>query len=215
MDTSGHFYPRHDTARMEQDVQPQAEGPGSPPREQDQPPPEAEPHNIRELQLAAQLGQNLASTALFIPGTSGELSLGAGSDPSLRTILPHPPTDPDEAAHQHVPGSGPDGTDQVHHYVEAPHPDQMSLEMPMHLEHHHAAVHFSPGEIPPRKRSKVSRACDECRRKKVKCDAQVDVGDAVCSGCRRANIPCLFSRVPQKRGPSKGYVAGYGDELLL
>ena len=58
--------------------------------------------------------------------------------------------------------------------------------------------------IPPRKRSKVSRACDECRRKKIKCDAVSETGDQSCSNCRRSSTTCLFSRVPQKRGPSKG-----------
>jgi hypothetical protein len=61
-----------------------------------------------------------------------------------------------------------------------------------------------PDTTPPRKRSKVSRACDECRRKKIKCDAQSEASEQPCSNCRRSNVQCLFSRVPQKRGPSKG-----------
>jgi len=73
-----------------------------------------------------------------------------------------------------------------------------------------------------RKRSKVSRACDECRRKKVslnflsvlqdyqnspnqvRCDATSETGVETCSNCRRTNATCEFSRVPMKRGPSKG-----------
>lgn len=59
----------------------------------------------------------------------------------------------------------------------------------------------------PRKRSKVSRACDECRRKKVKCDAAEEGGSGGdCTGCKRVGMLCKFSRVPMKRGPSKGYV---------
>jgi hypothetical protein len=59
----------------------------------------------------------------------------------------------------------------------------------------------------PRKRTKVSRACDECRRKKVKCDASDDPREGVvCSNCKRSGQPCSFKREPQKRGPSKGYV---------
>lgn len=65
----------------------------------------------------------------------------------------------------------------------------------------------------PRKRSKVSRACDECRRKKVKCDASSENGDETCSNCRRANVRCMFSRVPQKRGPSKGYIKELADRI--
>ncbi|KAI0105218.1 hypothetical protein GGR51DRAFT_560429 [Nemania sp. FL0031] len=67
--------------------------------------------------------------------------------------------------------------------------------------------------IPPRKRSKVSRACDECRRKKVKCDAASETGDEPCSNCRRSSIRCLFSRIPQKRGPSKGYIKELADRI--
>lgn len=60
----------------------------------------------------------------------------------------------------------------------------------------------------PTKRTKVSRACDECRRKKIRCDA---VGDenaegTQCTSCKRSSMICQFSRVPMKRGPSKGYV---------
>lgn len=66
---------------------------------------------------------------------------------------------------------------------------------------------------PPRKRSKVSRACDECRRKKIKCDAQADALDQPCSNCRRSSAQCLFSRVPQKRGPSKGYIKELADRI--
>lgn len=67
--------------------------------------------------------------------------------------------------------------------------------------------------IPPRKRSKVSRACDECRRKKVKCDASSETGEEPCSNCKRSLIRCLFSRIPQKRGPSKGYIKELADRI--
>lgn len=66
---------------------------------------------------------------------------------------------------------------------------------------------------PPRKRSKVSRACDECRRKKIKCDASSETGEEICSNCRRSNVRCMFSRVPQKRGPSKGYIKELADRI--
>lgn len=59
--------------------------------------------------------------------------------------------------------------------------------------------------MPPRKRSKASRACDECRKKKIKCDAMEEPRlSEVCSNCRRSGAECEFSRIPQKRGPSKG-----------
>ena len=71
----------------------------------------------------------------------------------------------------------------------------------------------SQDNIPPRKRSKVSRACDECRRKKVKCDASSETGEEPCSNCRRSTMRCLFSRIPQKRGPSKGYIKELADRI--
>ncbi|KAK9456667.1 hypothetical protein V1511DRAFT_456861 [Dipodascopsis uninucleata] len=65
----------------------------------------------------------------------------------------------------------------------------------------------------PRKRSKVSRACDECRRKKIRCDASPDNGPEQCSSCRRVGEKCSFSRIPMKRGPSKGYIKELEDRL--
>ncbi|EFE44689.1 C6 finger domain protein, putative, partial [Trichophyton verrucosum HKI 0517] len=64
-----------------------------------------------------------------------------------------------------------------------------------------------------RKRSKVSRACDECRRKKVRCDATSEAGVETCSNCRRTGATCEFSRVPMKRGPSKGYIKELADRI--
>ena len=65
------------------------------------------------------------------------------------------------------------------------------------------------GRLPPRKRSKVSRACDECRRKKVRCNAVFDMNSnsivKICTNCERNNDSCMFTRVPLKRGPNKGY----------
>jgi len=74
-------------------------------------------------------------------------------------------------------------------------------------------VYSGVDAIPPRKRSKVSRACDECRRKKIKCDAVSETGDQACSNCRRSSADCRFSRVPQKRGPSKGYIKELADRI--
>ncbi len=93
---------------------------------------------------------------------------------------------------------------QAHHYAQG-HPPPAHL--PHHMLEHLPNVHSQypmADTTPPRKRSKVSRACDECRRKKIKCDVQSDTDDQPCSNCRRSNAQCLFSRVPQKRGPSKG-----------
>lgn len=61
------------------------------------------------------------------------------------------------------------------------------------------------------KRSKVSRACDECRRKKIRCDALNE--HETCTNCKRGNYACAFSRQPLKRGPSKGYIKELAERL--
>lgn len=58
-----------------------------------------------------------------------------------------------------------------------------------------------------RKRTKASRACDQCRKKKIKCDYNDLKG--ICQYCQRNNEECSFVRVPLKRGPSKGYNKSY------
>ncbi|TLS23803.1 hypothetical protein PpBr36_08204 [Pyricularia pennisetigena] len=108
-----------------------------------------------------------------------------------------------------------------------PHPHQPHIQSPMHPPyvdgpqqsqmHMPAQMQMYAGSpdngVPPRKRSKVSRACDECRRKKVKCDAISETGETACSNCRRSQIRCDFSRIPQKRGPSKGYIKELADRI--
>ncbi|KID92817.1 C6 finger domain-containing protein [Metarhizium guizhouense ARSEF 977] len=153
------------------------------------------PANLEELQLAAQLGQGLAGTSI-LPATDPNMTV---EDPNMRNIMPHP--DPD----QHHTAS----------YVqEAPPPDPMvQHQMPVAVGPALPPQYAMGDGIPPRKRSKVSRACDECRRKKIKCDAQSDSGETPCSSCARSSIRCLFSRVPQKRGPSKGYIKELADRI--
>ncbi|KAK2592265.1 Glucose-responsive transcription factor [Conoideocrella luteorostrata] len=154
------------------------------------------PSNLEELQLAAQLGQGLAGTHIM-PTTDPNMNT---EDPNLRNIMTHPPSEPD----QH---------NATAYVQEAPTTDHMvQHQMPVPVGP--MPPQYSMGDgIPPRKRSKVSRACDECRRKKIKCDAQSDTGEAPCSSCARSNTQCLFSRVPQKRGPSKGYIKELADRI--
>ncbi|KAF4122706.1 Fungal specific transcription factor domain [Geosmithia morbida] len=156
------------------------------------------PANIEELQLAAQLGQGLTGTPM-IPPSDANMSV---DESSLRNIMPHPDPDQQHQQHQQTPAYGIHDTPTSESIIT--HGLQVAQLPP----------HYSLGDnIPPRKRSKVSRACDECRRKKIKCDAQTDTGDAPCSSCSRSNIRCLFSRVPQKRGPSKGYIKELADRI--
>ena len=69
------------------------------------------------------------------------------------------------------------------------------------------------GQQQQQPRTKVSRACDECRRKKIRCDAVDESGNTPCSSCKRSNLHCAFSRQPLKRGPSKGYIKELAERL--
>ncbi|WPH01064.1 Hypothetical protein R9X50_00389900 [Acrodontium crateriforme] len=64
-----------------------------------------------------------------------------------------------------------------------------------------------------KERSKVSRACDECRRKKIRCDAVDETTTTPCTNCSRTSAKCTFSRQPMKRGPSKGYIKELAERL--
>ncbi|KAH8653747.1 hypothetical protein BX600DRAFT_501295 [Xylariales sp. PMI_506] len=46
------------------------------------------------------------------------------------------------------------------------------------------------------RQSKISRACDSCRQRKVKCD-----GADICANCRVSELNCQYTSVPKKRGP--------------
>lgn len=95
------------------------------------------------------------------------------------------------------------GQTSAHHQFEPEHIAQIQTDGAMDAM---GSQYGTPdGSMAPRKRSKVSRACDECRRKKIRCDASGEPGDDQCSSCKRAMTTCQFSRVPMKRGPSKGY----------
>lgn len=124
---------------------------------------------------------------------------------TLRQIIPHP--EPQQEP-QHNVTSHP--SQAQHAYIRSPHQPVLAPAAPVGG----IQTQYTLGDMtPPRKRSKVSRACDECRRKKVKCDASSETGEETCSNCRRSNVRCMFSRVPQKRGPSKGYIKELADRI--
>src|SRR5579859_6808373 len=45
--------------------------------------------------------------------------------------------------------------------------------------------------------------------RKIRCDATSEANVEQCSSCKRAGVNCSFSRVPMKRGPTKGLEAQY------
>ncbi|KAG2226650.1 hypothetical protein INT45_000997 [Circinella minor] len=61
----------------------------------------------------------------------------------------------------------------------------------------------------PSKRQRVSKACDQCRRKKVKCDGDTPQ----CSNCRSVGLECKYNETNKKRGPPKGYIEAIEGRL--
>ncbi|KAI8974653.1 fungal-specific transcription factor domain-containing protein [Pilobolus umbonatus] len=62
---------------------------------------------------------------------------------------------------------------------------------------------------PTLSRQRVSRACDSCRRKKVKCDGATPV----CTNCKGIGLQCTFNDLTKKRGPPKGYIEAIENRL--
>jgi hypothetical protein len=141
-----------------------------------QPPPLS---NSEELQLTAQLTRGLAP-ARNNTGAAGNI-IGGQEQAASRNMN-----------HQYE-NAGP-------HAIELRSPNDSMDQMNMQF-----STPDRPADL-SKQRTKVSRACDECRRKKIKCDAQGEGPNDVCSNCVRVKTTCLFTRLPMKRGPSKGYV---------
>ncbi|KAL1910647.1 hypothetical protein Sste5344_003544 [Sporothrix stenoceras] len=195
------------------------------------------PVSVEELQLAAQLSQGLAPMMReanarregefhdVSSGVNNDVGSSADAAPGL-----HDGQDDAEAlrvaaaaaaaAADNAYGS-PDVTSAYHHTLQHPadvqghanygDASQGVSHLPASLQMAQIAQQYNVDHIPPRKRSKVSRACDACRRKKIKCDSVSETEQ--CTNCRRARTECLFSRVPQKRGPSKGYIKELADRI--
>lgn len=126
---------------------------------------------------------------------------------TLQQIMPHPEPQHDPQP-QHAPLLPQPQSQQT--YMPSPRQPILAPAVPVdNVQTQYSLLDMTP----PRKRTKVSRACDECRRKKVKCDASSETGDETCSNCRRSSVKCMFSRVPQKRGPSKGYIKELADRI--
>ncbi|ORZ25346.1 fungal-specific transcription factor domain-domain-containing protein [Absidia repens] len=59
------------------------------------------------------------------------------------------------------------------------------------------------------KRQRVSKACEQCRSKKTKCDGD----QPICGICRSQNIDCTYKAITKKRGPPKGYIEAIEGRL--
>ncbi|KAI9492146.1 fungal-specific transcription factor domain-containing protein [Zychaea mexicana] len=62
---------------------------------------------------------------------------------------------------------------------------------------------------PNSKRQRVSRACDLCRRKKIKCDGAIPI----CGNCQAFSLECSYKDMTKKRGPPKGYIEAVENRL--
>ncbi|KAI9284109.1 fungal-specific transcription factor domain-containing protein [Umbelopsis sp. AD052] len=60
----------------------------------------------------------------------------------------------------------------------------------------------SNDDSPRRKRTRAKRSCDMCRKKKSKCDAEVN---RPCTNCKNWKTECVFLVEQKKRGPSTGH----------
>ncbi|KAL2417669.1 ABC-transporter-regulating transcription factor [Exophiala dermatitidis] len=61
------------------------------------------------------------------------------------------------------------------------------------------------------KRRRIARACDMCRKKKIKCDGKMPK----CGHCINYKTECVFTQVEKKRNPPKGakYIEGLENRL--
>ncbi|KEY69899.1 hypothetical protein S7711_06454 [Stachybotrys chartarum IBT 7711] len=61
------------------------------------------------------------------------------------------------------------------------------------------------------KRRRIARACDMCRKKKIKCDGKMPS----CTHCVNSKTECVFTQVEKKRTPPKGakYIEGLENRL--
>ncbi|KAH6686368.1 fungal-specific transcription factor domain-containing protein [Plectosphaerella plurivora] len=91
-------------------------------------------------------------------------------------------------------------------------PDGMQMQLPPELA---AQMFGDPATLlddtNEAKRRRIARACDMCRKKKIKCDGRLPA----CSHCTNYKTECHFSAPEKKRTPPKGakYVEGLENRL--
>ncbi|KAJ9112248.1 hypothetical protein QFC22_006332 [Naganishia vaughanmartiniae] len=78
------------------------------------------------------------------------------------------------------------------------------------VEHEHDKYHNNMNdeedEDQDNKRRRVQRACDACRRKKIRCDgAAAGKRNVTCSNCIESKVACTYVEAAKRRGPPPGY----------
>ncbi|KAI8986930.1 caspase domain-containing protein [Pilobolus umbonatus] len=83
----------------------------------------------------------------------------------------------------------------------------MNPSLPWKHSNHNINTFLSEPNTPlsrsEKKRSRITRACDVCRRKKIKCSND---GSMKCHTCEQYELECTFNDTIRKRGPPKGYI---------
>ncbi|KAI0073070.1 hypothetical protein K474DRAFT_1667005 [Panus rudis PR-1116 ss-1] len=64
----------------------------------------------------------------------------------------------------------------------------------------------NPTQVAKKRRVRTQRACDNCRRKKIRCDGGQDTLGNVCSNCITHNLTCTYQHASKKRGYPREYV---------
>ncbi|GAB0138423.1 hypothetical protein EsDP_00006658 [Epichloe bromicola] len=72
-------------------------------------------------------------------------------------------------------------------------------------------AHLLMEDMSEAKRRRIAKACDMCRKKKIKCDGKLPA----CTHCINYKTDCVFTQVEKKRSPPKGakYIEGLENRL--
>ncbi|KAG8808423.1 hypothetical protein FRC19_005912, partial [Serendipita sp. 401] len=76
----------------------------------------------------------------------------------------------------------------------------------------HRLDHGGKDDRNSNKKRKIQRACDVCRRKKIRCDGPT-MNDGKCTNCITYSYECTYVEIAKKRGPPKGYVESLENRL--
>ncbi|KZV76951.1 hypothetical protein PENSPDRAFT_741072 [Peniophora sp. CONT] len=82
----------------------------------------------------------------------------------------------------------------------------MSKERQSHSAEHSDDEHGGPSPAADSSRKRSSRACDQCRKTKSKCERFDGPDTEPCKSCSLAGVACTFLGPSFKRGPPKGYI---------
>ncbi|KAJ6438482.1 fungal specific transcription factor [Purpureocillium lavendulum] len=90
-------------------------------------------------------------------------------------------------------------------------PDGLPQMPPDLTSHMFPDAHLLMEDTNEAKRRRIARACDMCRKKKIKCDGKLPS----CTHCINYKTDCVFTQVEKKRSPPKGakYIEGLENRL--